>query len=107
MMIISKVPQIITIFNHGSTGNLAFITFLLNFLGIIARFATVIIESDDFMLHLQNGIALFLNTVFMIQFAMYWNSNDAEAPTAPAEGKKKTSVYEKVNSKPAKRNKIE
>ena len=66
MMILSKVPQIITNFNAQSTGNLAFITYFLNFAGVIARLATVIFESDDFMLHLQNGIALFLNTIFMI-----------------------------------------
>ena len=52
MMIISKVPQIVTNFNSQSTGNLAFVTYFLNFAGIIARFATVIIESDDFMLHM-------------------------------------------------------
>jgi len=83
------------------------VTYFLNFAGIIARFATVIIESDDFMLHLQNGIALGLNTIFMIQFAMYWNNTDTK--TAPADTpKKKASVYDKVNaSKNTKRAKIE
>jgi len=39
----------------------------------VARTATVLFESDNFMYRLPFIVTLFLNTVIMIQFAMYWN----------------------------------
>ena len=53
---------------------MAFATFLLNFLGSIARLGTVLVESDDFMFRLQYIVGFFLNTMIIIQFALYWNT---------------------------------
>ena len=50
--ICSRLPQIYTIFSTKSTGSLAFLTVLLTWLGSIARLATVLNESDDFMFKL-------------------------------------------------------
>ena len=52
LTVFSKLPQVITNFRMGSTGQMAFLTFLLNFLGSIARVGTVLMESDDFMFRL-------------------------------------------------------
>ena len=66
LTVFSKLPQVITNFRMGSTGQMAFLTFLLNFLGSIARVGTVLMESDDFMFRLQYLVGLFLNTIIII-----------------------------------------
>jgi hypothetical protein len=53
---------------------MAFATFALNFLGSIARLGTVLVESDDFMFRLQYIVGCALNTMIIIQFALYWNT---------------------------------
>lgn len=73
LTVFSKLPQIIQNFRMGSTGQMAFLTFLLNFLGSVARVGTVLMESDDFMFRLQYLAGLFLNFIIIVQFAMYWN----------------------------------
>lgn len=62
-----------------STGQLAFVTCLLQFGGIIARTATVLFESDDFMYQVQFLVALFFNGLIMIQFAQYWSTGPKKA----------------------------
>jgi hypothetical protein len=84
LVILTKLPQIITTFMNGSTGQLAFITAFLQFIGVIARAGTVFFQSDDFMYKLQFMVAVVLNTVAIMQFALYWNS-------APKKGKAKLS----------------
>jgi mannose-P-dolichol utilization defect protein 1 len=49
LSLISRVPQIITNFNNKSTGQLSFFTFLLSFIGVLARLGTVLFETDDFL----------------------------------------------------------
>lgn len=67
--------------------------------GTIARTATVFFESKDVMLRAQMGMALLLNTILIIQFALYWNSKPThEEPKKTSHDKK--SVYDKVNAKP-------
>ena len=41
LVVLTKLPQIIYTFSAGSTGQLAFITAFLQFIGVIARAATV------------------------------------------------------------------
>jgi len=65
LTVFSKLPQIIQNFNMGSTGQMAFLTFLLNFLGSVARVGTVLMESDDFMFRLQYLAGLFLNFIII------------------------------------------
>lgn len=47
LSLVGKGPQLWTNFCNKSTGQMAFVTFLLNFLGGIARLGTVLFESDD------------------------------------------------------------
>ena len=82
--IVAKLPQLISNFKMKSTGQMAFATFMLNFLGSIARLGTVLVESDDFMFKLQYIVGFILNTMIIIQFALYWS-----APKKIADSKKK------------------
>jgi hypothetical protein len=96
--IVARMPQILQNFNAKSTGHLAFATFFLMFGGTIARTATVFFESKDVMLRAQMGMALLLNTILIVQFALYWNSTPTQPETKKPQDKK--SVYDKVNAKP-------
>lgn len=74
MVLLSRLPQIFQNWQAKSTGQLAFITFFLSWAGTIARTGTVLFESDDFLYRLQFVVSLLLNTVIMVQFAMYWQN---------------------------------
>ena len=41
---------------------------------MIARLGTVLLETDDFLYQLQFILALFLNGIIVLQFALYWNN---------------------------------
>ena len=68
-----------TNFKNKSTGNLAFFTFFLGFAGSLARLATVMAETDDFLYLLQYVIGAGLNGTLVLQFLMYWNNKVEEA----------------------------
>ena len=68
------MPQIILNFQQKSTGQMAFLTFMLNFLGSLARLGTVLNETDDLLFRIQYIVGAILNTIFILQFALYWNS---------------------------------
>ena len=65
LVILTKCPQILTIWKDKSTGQLAFMTCFLQWAGIMARTATVMFESSDFMYQLQFMVGVFLNCVVM------------------------------------------
>jgi len=90
------MPQIINTFRLGTTGQLAFATFFLNFAGSAARLWTVFVESDDFMFRLQFLIGFVLNVIIIFQFALYWNVKPAE-DKPKKETKKVREAKEKVN----------
>jgi mannose-P-dolichol utilization defect 1 len=77
LSLISRVPQILTNFSNKSTGQLAFFTFLLSFLGVLARLGTVLFETDDFLYQLQFILSAVLNGIIVSQFLMYWNNSGA------------------------------
>mmetsp|Transcript_29922 Transcript_29922/g.45762 ORF Transcript_29922/g.45762 Transcript_29922/m.45762 type:complete len:87 (-) Transcript_29922:26-286(-) len=68
----------------GSTGQLAFLTFFLNFAGSSVRLWTVFVESDNFMFRLPYITGFCLNVIIILQFAIYWN-----APVPVKDGGKK------------------
>jgi mannose-P-dolichol utilization defect protein 1 len=106
LMVSSRVPQILTNFQNQSTGQLAFFTFILNFLGGIARLATVLVETDDFMYQLQFIIGVALNGIIVLQFVLYWN-NSADGKKKVA-GEKPTSHQEATSpTKKTRREKVE
>ena len=77
MVILSRAPQIATIFSEGSTGALSLVTVALGWAGSLSRLATVLIESDDFKYRLQFICSAVLNSIIVLQFACYWNTGDS------------------------------
>lgn len=73
LMALSKVLQIKSNFMNGHTGQLSFITNLMNFLGTLARLFTVIQEVDDSLILINIATVFVLNTVIVLQFLLYWN----------------------------------
>lgn len=68
------MSQIIEIFKNKSTGNLALVTFLLNFCGNIARVTTIIVDAGkDWKYLMQVSSAAFLNGFILVQFLIFWN----------------------------------
>ena len=74
VVVLSRVPQIYTNFVNKSTGQLAFLTFFLAFAGVVARLGTVLVETNDFVLILQNVLGTVLNGTLVLQFLLYWKS---------------------------------
>lgn len=74
-IIASRVPQIFQNFSAGSTGQLAFVSFLLSFAGCVARLGTVLFETDDIYFQAQFFASTFLNGIIVLQFVLYWNSS--------------------------------
>jgi hypothetical protein len=89
LMVASRVPQIITNFMNKSTGQLAFITFFLNFAGGLARLFTVMVETSDFMYQLQYILGTVLSAILVVQFALYWNTGKKVTQKAPESPSKK------------------
>eukprot|EP00462_Mataza_sp_D1_P020775 CAMPEP_0175139942 /NCGR_PEP_ID=MMETSP0087-20121206/11193_1 /TAXON_ID=136419 /ORGANISM="Unknown Unknown, Strain D1" /LENGTH=160 /DNA_ID=CAMNT_0016423029 /DNA_START=257 /DNA_END=739 /DNA_ORIENTATION=+ len=70
----SKIPQIMTNFSNKSTGQLAFITCFLNFLGCVARIFTTLTEVSDLVVLSSVVISTVLNGILFLQVVMYWGA---------------------------------
>eukprot|EP00349_Pseudokeronopsis_sp_Brazil_P001810 CAMPEP_0202956394 /NCGR_PEP_ID=MMETSP1396-20130829/906_1 /ASSEMBLY_ACC=CAM_ASM_000872 /TAXON_ID= /ORGANISM="Pseudokeronopsis sp., Strain Brazil" /LENGTH=135 /DNA_ID=CAMNT_0049673389 /DNA_START=392 /DNA_END=799 /DNA_ORIENTATION=+ len=70
----SKIPQIISNFRNKSTGQLAFLTFLMAFGGAAARLFTVIVETNDMSYMVMMILSTSLNGILFLQFFCYWNA---------------------------------
>jgi len=68
---IARFPQIRNNYMAKSTGQLAFVTCLLNFLGGIARVFTILREVKDAIVLFACLSALTVNTIIIVQFALY------------------------------------
>lgn len=66
MNIISTSPQIWTNFKRKSTGQMAYISYFMNFFGSIARLGTVLYESDDLMVKVQYLISCGLGLIYQM-----------------------------------------
>lgn len=108
LSLLSRVPQILTNFSNKSTGQLAFFTFFLSFVGVVARLGTVLIETDDFLYQLQYILSVILNGIIVLQFVLYWN-NTAAPPSKKVESGKPASgkAGKATSSGKSKREKIE
>jgi len=71
ILIASRVPQIWANFQAKSTGQLAFLTFFLNFAGTGARVFTTLKEVNDVVLLGSYVISCFLNGVIVAQILAY------------------------------------
>jgi len=80
---VSRIPQIISNFQNKSTGQLALLTFLLNFLGTIARVFTTLKElNGDIFVLSGSVIGCVLNGIILFQILLY-GSSGVPAPASP------------------------
>jgi mannose-P-dolichol utilization defect protein 1 len=68
-----RVSQIAETFKSKTTGQLSVVTATLNFLGVVARSFTILVEVDDVMLLTNVLSVLVLNGVILLQFVIYWS----------------------------------
>jgi mannose-P-dolichol utilization defect protein 1 len=73
LVLSSRVTTIYTIYSNGSTGQLAFITAFLNFLGTAGRVFTTLQETKDTLLLVSFIASFAVNTIILLQFLWYWN----------------------------------
>eukprot|EP01132_Coremiostelium_polycephalum_P002454 gene2454-3031_t len=74
LFIISKIPQISTIYKAKSVGQLSFFTCILNFGGSLSRVFTCLTELNDPVIVVNYLIGTTLNAIIVAQFLMYWNN---------------------------------
>ncbi|OBS26333.1 hypothetical protein FPOA_00274 [Fusarium poae] len=93
LSVASKIPQILTIFQQGTTGQLSAFAVFNYLAGSLSRIFTTLQEVDDKLI-LYGFISGFaLNAILALQMIFYWN-----APSEKANGKRKVSPIE---AKPA------
>mmetsp|Transcript_6437 Transcript_6437/g.11225 ORF Transcript_6437/g.11225 Transcript_6437/m.11225 type:complete len:241 (-) Transcript_6437:1798-2520(-) len=67
-----RTSQIVETFRSKTTGQLSFVTAFLNFLGVVARVFTTLVENDDPLLLANIVSVALLNGVIVLQFHVYW-----------------------------------
>lgn len=72
--IVARAPQVVSNFKQGHTGQLAFVTLVLNFGGTIARLFTTLQETGDPVQLAGLGVAMVLNGLLVLQVLIYWNA---------------------------------
>eukprot|EP00731_Ephydatia_muelleri_P030236 Em0021g759a len=72
IMLLSRVSQIISTYRNGSTGQLSFITGVMNAMGTGARVFTTLNEIKSQLLLVQSLAMFTVNTLILLQFFLYW-----------------------------------
>lgn len=107
MLSYARIPQILQNFRTKSTGQLALITFALNFAGNCARLFTFLKETSDALNTLTAVLAALLNFVLVAQILLYWGNNgEATGKTKKSEVSEKEEIRRQSSegeSKPTKR----
>ncbi|CAF3501534.1 unnamed protein product [Fusarium graminearum] len=89
LSVASKIPQILTIFQQGTTGQLSAFAVFNYLAGSLSRIFTTLQEVDDKLI-LYGFISGFaLNAILALQMIFYWN-----APSKKAKGKRKVTPIE-------------
>eukprot|EP01002_Notosolenus_urceolatus_P008804 NODE_3331_length_943_cov_11.073826_g2775_i0.p1 GENE.NODE_3331_length_943_cov_11.073826_g2775_i0~~NODE_3331_length_943_cov_11.073826_g2775_i0.p1 ORF type:complete len:222 (+),score=51.08 NODE_3331_length_943_cov_11.073826_g2775_i0:140-805(+) len=71
----SRLTQIADTYRRGRTGQLSFLTSLMNFAGTMSRvFTTIKSAGGDPIMLAANTLSFLLNGAILVQFAMYWNA---------------------------------
>ena len=96
LLTIARAPQIWHNYKQGSTGQLAFITFLLNTLGGLARLLTLLKETSDLLNFISTILAFAFNLILTLQIIIYWNSS-SKSKVKVEEGPEEP-IIEKKNS---------
>lgn len=96
LVMISRLPQIWTIWRHGHTGQISALTTSLIWAGSMARVYTCLQETpDDRVLLLGFLLAALLNSILVGQVLYYWNAAPVQrrkASMAPSTGRRKESL---------------
>ena len=74
----SKIPQIATIFQDGSTGQLSAFLVFSSLAGTLGRVFTTMTETGDGTLWWSYVFASALNAVLALQMLMYWNKSGSD-----------------------------
>jgi mannose-P-dolichol utilization defect protein 1 len=80
--IIARIPQILSNFKQGHTGQLACVTLLLNFGGGLARLFTTLQETGDIVQLLGFGVGSLLNGTLVLQVLLFWSATNKALATA-------------------------
>ncbi|CEI63904.1 hypothetical protein FVEN_g9199 [Fusarium venenatum] len=89
LSVASKIPQILTIFQQGTTGQLSAFAVFNYLAGSLSRIFTTLQEVDDKLILYGFVSGFALNAILALQMIFYWN-----APTEKAKGKRKVSPIE-------------
>lgn len=82
LSIASKLPQILTVYSQGGTGQLSAFAVFNYLFGSLTRIYTTLQEVDDKLILYGFVAGFFLNAVLALQMLYYWNS-----PTTAGHGK--------------------
>ncbi|GMF16646.1 unnamed protein product [Phytophthora fragariaefolia] len=74
--IVARIPQILSNFKQGHTGQLALITLVLNLAGSIARLFTTMQETGDPVQVAGFGVAILLNGTLVLQVLLFWGATN-------------------------------
>ncbi|RLN57120.1 hypothetical protein BBJ28_00004499 [Nothophytophthora sp. Chile5] len=74
--IVARIPQILSNFKQGHTGQLAIITLVLNLGGSIARLFTTMQETGDPVQIAGFGVAILLNGTLVLQVLLFWGATN-------------------------------
>ncbi|CAN8100875.1 unnamed protein product [Discula destructiva] len=91
--VVSKIPQILAIFQEGGTGQLSAFTVFNYLAGSFARIFTTFQEVDDKLILYGFVAGFVLNCVLAAQMVYYWNASSAKAV-----GKRKEKVAQLSSS---------
>ncbi|KAI9917120.1 hypothetical protein PsorP6_012715 [Peronosclerospora sorghi] len=75
--IVARIPQILSNFKQGHTGQLALITLVLNLAGSIARLFTTMQETGDPVQVAGFGVGILLNGTLVLQVLLFWGATNA------------------------------
>eukprot|EP01068_Selenidium_serpulae_P011350 Selendium_serpulae@DN5644_c2_g1_i1.p1 len=98
----AKVPQVISNYRQGHTGQLSFLTLLLSFTGCAARLVTTLALVDDPIVLMTWTLSTIANGIPMMQILLYWDNTTKVLNEQQAKGDKKTTKEQDNKKKPKK-----
>lgn len=87
LSIASKLPQILTVYNQGGTGQLSAFAVFNYLLGSASRIFTTLQEVDDKLILYSFVAGFVLNAVLAAQMVYYWNSPTTARHAGEADAK--------------------
>jgi len=78
----SKIPQIVTVYKQGGTGQLSAFAVFNYLIGSLTRIYTTVQEVDDPLILYGFVSGFILNAVLAAQMVYYWNSSSSKATTS-------------------------